>query len=282
MYRTLARVESQAGHGDQVEANLRRGAKAADKTEDRVSLLWFLANSLIDNAEYDKLSTVRDQLDTNKVRPELMDFLDGADVGPGGWAAAARTLEAVLPRLPNRPDFNLAYQANLLLGQCYERLGQADGRLLAFQRAVAIDPQGVAGQVGLGASLAALGRINEALNAYRQVVDEVPAARVDVARLLLARTLRLPEPKRDPKAWQDVDRALDEAAAAVPDAVDVPILRAQALAARAGSTRPTMSSRRPGTRGPNRSNSGRPWPAWNRPKPGRTRPWPSSTRPGRH
>ena len=135
MYRALARVESQAGHGEQVEANLRRGAEAAEKTEDRVSILWFLANSLIDNAEYDKLSTVRDQLETNKVRPELMDFIDARlMMAKEEWSAAARTLEAVLPRLPNRPDFNLAYQANLLLGQCYERLGQADGRLSAFQR----------------------------------------------------------------------------------------------------------------------------------------------------
>jgi tetratricopeptide (TPR) repeat protein len=86
-------------------------------------------------------------------------------------------------------------------------------------------------RLGQASALLTLGRADEALEEYRKVADQDPAARVTVARLLLTQNLRRPQEQRT-QHWPEVDRALDEADQAMPNSIEVVILRADALAAR--------------------------------------------------
>lgn len=131
----------------------------------------------------------------------------------GEWLKAARTLEQVIPQL----QFNERQlrEASLLLGQCYEQLGENDHRLLAFTRALPrelTDPLWVPAMLGIAEAHAALGQSKEALNAYRRIKDVAIAAWLPVARLELLAALQSPDEKPN---WTTAEEAISMAEKAV-------------------------------------------------------------------
>jgi tetratricopeptide (TPR) repeat protein len=221
----LAGLERRAGHSEQAEAWLRRGIDAATDPEGRGQLLYILAKVLVDQARSTEAREVLERLEQAGVRPVLLRYLAARiGVAEERWSEAARGLEAIFPLLEAEPD--LAYQANLLLGRCYEQLGDGDQRYFCLRRAVSLAPQRWEGRLGLAAAIEALGKFDEAIAEYRRVIDRAPGAGLALARLLILRNLRRPAAGRD---WPGVEQVLDQAARALPGSPAVTIWRAEAL-----------------------------------------------------
>jgi tetratricopeptide (TPR) repeat protein len=222
-YQALAALEMEARRRPEAVACLRRGVQAV-AAPDRRDLLWALANLLAED---------RDDA------PEAIDSLaragfPAAQIGlvkarllvtQGEWLRASKELERIRPDLLERPD--LTKDADLLLGECYRQLGDADEQYAAYRRALNADPTGTAAAAGLASALVALGKLEQAVELYRQLAPAVPGVKAELARLLLLRNARLP---KDQRQWEEVEGLLREAAAAEPDRAEVAVLRAEALA----------------------------------------------------
>ena len=221
---SLARKRGQRG---EAEAQLRRGIDASTDLEGRDRLLWALADLLIDEGKWTDAKEAIQRLGQHRVLPKLLKYLEARiRVGEAKWIEAATTLEAIYPHF--RGKSALAYRTDLMRGTCYLQLGDIDRRYAAFQRAVSLEPQGIAGQLGLAATLAAKGRLDEAVEWYRRVIDKEPSAGPAMARLLILRNLRSPAARRD---WREVDELLARSAKVMPASIEVVILRAEAFVA---------------------------------------------------
>jgi tetratricopeptide (TPR) repeat protein len=232
LYRALARHEAQSGRHAEALAALRRGLEAAPGEAD---LLWDLADLLIgDGAD---VADLLDPLQKGGVPEVRLEYLRArVAAGRGEWRQAAEGLERVRPDLESWPD--LVRHADLLLGSCYEKLGDIDQQYSAYHRVVTADPLSLPGGLGLGAALEALGKADEALQAYQVLLHGTQSSEVPLrmARLLLRRNQERPRAERQ---WEEVDRLLDEAAHRPGDPAEgseagtlVTVVRAQALAAR--------------------------------------------------
>jgi len=222
------RIESRAGRTEEAEAILRRGVEIAPDAEGRIQLLMELAHLLIRRGNYPEADRAIERLGGEKVRPEYVKlFTARVLVGKGQWREAAKVLDEIHPELSNTPDW--AYEADLLLGQCCERLGEDDRRSAAYNRALALKPMGLPARLGLAETLSASGRVEEAISLYQNLEGEVPQVRVKLARLLIRRNLQRPSERRD---WAEVDRALVAAKEASPGSMEVQLLRAEAFADR--------------------------------------------------
>lgn len=220
LYLALARLEQRAGRGAEAVACLRRGAAALPGRGD---LLWPLAEMLLEGGETDEAAAVVARLEVANYAAPLVDYLKARLLmKKSEWRAAAAAFEAVLPLLSDAPQ--LTKRAHLFVAQCYGQLGDTEREYASCRQALADDPLWVPGCLHLGALLSAQGRIDEALEIYHSVESAEPRARVLAARLVLLRTLRQPPAKRH---WAEVARALDEAEAKLPDAVEIPLLRAE-------------------------------------------------------
>ena len=222
---TVARL---MGKPHEAEAVLRRGIEASTDRDGRGHLLWVLADVLIDEGRRPDAREVIERLTQERARPELLSYLSARiNIGEAKWIEAVKELEAISPLLADKSS--LAYQTQLLLGACYEQLGDIDRRHEAFQRAVSLDPSATAGQIGLAASLAAMGKIDEALAVYWRTIIQQPNIGPAVARLLIRRNLRRPVEQRN---WDEVEQALTKSAQTLPSSIELIILSAEAAAAR--------------------------------------------------
>jgi tetratricopeptide (TPR) repeat protein len=221
-------LERRTGQLDDAAKWLGRGIAAATEADGRSRLRWVLADVLVDQGKWADATSVTETLSQERVRPELVRYLRGRiAAGESRWLEASKELEAISPLL-HAETSNLAYPADLLLGLCYEQLGNMDGRYAAYRRAVSLDPQGPRGQLGLAATLAAMGRLDEALGAYQGLIDREPLAGIAAARLLVLRNLRSPEQERK---WQEVEQVLARTEQLRPQSPEVAILRAEVLVA---------------------------------------------------
>ena len=104
------------------------------------------------------------------------------------WGEAGRLLkknrgEWSVLNIPRREA-----QANLLLGQCYEQIGNPDEALAAYQQSLKLEPASLTARRAVAATLLALGRSDEALAEYRQMLAFAKRpidTRVLVVRLLI-------------------------------------------------------------------------------------------------
>jgi tetratricopeptide (TPR) repeat protein len=226
-YQQAAELDVLAGRRAEAIACLRRGVKALPNDS---QLPFRLAELLVLEGELKEAEELRAQLEKRGVDPAVVQYLRGrAQLAREEWLNASKTLEDAYPALVRRPE--LARQTALLLGKCYEQLGDADQQYAAYQRVLTEDvrdPLWFAAAEGVARALLAMNRVEEALEAYRRLVRQVPPALLMVARLLIVRNLGLPEARRH---WEEVNQAVDEAARLLPRSSDVAILRAQALAA---------------------------------------------------
>ena len=229
----LAWLERRAGRLDEAEKCLRTAIDATNDPHGKNELLWNLADLLIDTGRWQDAPQVIERVSQQQVLPEAIGYLQARiEAAKGQWIEAATELESIYPRLLREPA--LAYRADIVIAFCYLKLGALDQRFATLKRAIAVDPKAIAGRLGLAQTLEAMGRLDEALAAYREIADQAPGARVDVARVLVQINLRRPASLRD---WSQVEPALDLAARLVPDSVEPTILRAEMQAAQGRAER---------------------------------------------
>ena len=224
------RIEARAGRLEAAEAALRQGIVAVSESEGRLRLLINLAGLQIGRGDYAEAERSIGQLADQKARAEFIGYLKGRSLGAQGrWRDAAKALDDAHGGLEGVPT--MAYDADLLLARCRERLGEADLRQAALRRAIALDPAGPPARLALAEALADSGRIDESIEQYRSLEAEVPGVRLPLARLLIRGNLAKEPASRD---WAEVDRVLAqvEPTATATGSPEFPILRAEVFAAR--------------------------------------------------
>jgi Tfp pilus assembly protein PilF len=168
--------------------------------------------------------------------PVLADYLDAKiDCAKEKWLEGARKLNGLHIKLMQWPE--LARRADLLLAVCYEHTGEPDMRLAACQRAVEMSHLAADGRAALAAALAANGRAKDAILEYERLAQLSHGFDLPLARLKLARLLRLSKAERKSEAmklrWEEIEKHLTLAESIPqPDLIQVALLRAEALGAR--------------------------------------------------
>ncbi len=223
LYLLLSQVEEQSSRRPQAIAVLRQGLEALP---DNPNLVWTLAGMLISNGE--KAKEQIELLGQLGFSPSQLEYLQARiHIHDEKWMEAIGILEKIRLGLAKQPS--LALQANLLLGQAYSKVGDVEQQYESCRRASEIDSNQVSAFQGMGSALVTLGRIDEALELYRKILPLAPGVLIDEARLTIIKNLRLPPHRRN---WNDVDQALAACSRLKPVPADLPVLRAQSLAAR--------------------------------------------------
>jgi tetratricopeptide (TPR) repeat protein len=230
LHLALGRLEARTDRRAEAIATLRRGLEARPG---QALLLWELANLLLDDGRVDEAREAGLSLQEEGVPGPWLDYLEARLLlAAGRWPEAIATLERLQGLLAPWP--NLVRRSNLMLGQCYEQFGDVTRRYTAYQRAALADPLAVAPHLGMGSALEAMGRLDEALEAYRSVPakNQTTAVRLRVARLMIRRNQELP---KDQQQWAEVENILQEAAQASGQDADIDLVRVGMLLARGDS-----------------------------------------------
>jgi exosortase len=223
----LARLELQRGERRKALQYLESSLKALPEQPRE---LWALGNLLIEAGDLDGAGEVLKRLNGLAASDYLDCLRARLLMRNGAWGEARTVLERVTGhRLPG-PD--LARQVYLWLGDCYGHLDNPDQRLRAYQRALDSDPESLAARRALAASLAAVGRADQAIAEYRQLLPRTPDVRGPLAELLLAQNLRLPDAER---RWTEVEQLLQAMAEGKRPDIHVQLLLAEVLVARGKS-----------------------------------------------
>jgi predicted Zn-dependent protease len=227
-YRALAALELQAGQTAAVLRCLRQGLEAVPGQPDMQAAL---ADILIDQGQVEEAKGIIAALRERMTPAPLADYLEGRlALRNGDWPVAIEDLTAVTESPESSVD--VAGRAWLALAHCYEHSSAPDKQNEAYAQAVSLEPSSLPARLGLGTSLLALGRSDEAIEQFRELtrLRGAPAAAWTLlGQALVQRNQRLPERARN---WQEVDAALDRAAQWPDQAAAVAVVRADALVAR--------------------------------------------------
>ncbi len=126
-------------------------------------------------------------------------------------------------------DPQLTVQLDLMLAECYGRVGDDEQRLDALRQAAEGDQGPESARIELAQALARSGKLDQAVTILLPLAMRKPEWRLDLVRLLIQKASRQP---RDQRNWQEVERHLREAEKALPQAVEpLALLRLDMLAA---------------------------------------------------
>ena len=126
-------------------------------------------------------------------------------------------------------DARLAVKLDLMLAECYGRLGSDDQRLNVLRKVAEADRSLESVRVELAQALGRSGDLDKAIATLAPLTDRRPELRLDLVRLLIEKTTRQPADQRD---WREVEADLREAEKALPHAVgSLTLLRVDLLAA---------------------------------------------------
>ena len=145
------------------------------------------------------------------------------------WSEAARKLEAVSPELATSGMTDMAHAAMFYAGTAYEQLESFDQALAAYNGATAIQPDRVPSRFRAATMLASLGRLDDAITAYRRLPPDTPGFRSAIVRVKLAQNARLAPAEQK---WGDVDALLSEMRADGTDSGSLTQITVEVLIAR--------------------------------------------------
>jgi cellulose synthase operon protein C len=223
----LARLELQEQHLDRAETVLRR----AYPDNLQASMAFLLAETLI----------LQDKIEGSDGARVFMDYLAGRgyretyvrcleariEVQEKRWDKAISKIESALAVM--QADPGITTQLYLMLAECYTRLGWEEQRLDALRNAGEGPSGSEAARLALARSLAESNNLDEALAILLPLARSRPELRLEIVRLSIQQTRRQPSNQRD---WRVVERLLDEARKAQPEATEaLDLLRADLLAA---------------------------------------------------
>jgi tetratricopeptide (TPR) repeat protein len=199
MRQDLARLENLSGHRDRAVELVQTDLKAPP---DGFEELLDLGNLLIDLNEVSAAQVVIERL--NKAGADWAVSLLRArlSVRQKAWGEARLRLERLRTNKFLAPV--VSRQAHVLLADCYAALGNPDQQAATCRQALEIDPFWVPARLRLAEALVALRKPDEAIEQYRGMVEKVPQARFQIARLLAAKVLAQPPSRR---RWDEVEKA---------------------------------------------------------------------------
>ncbi|GAB6166065.1 hypothetical protein JCM19992_20650 [Thermostilla marina] len=225
IYLLLAKTAAAQDKPDEVISWLERGLAATDNDPE---LLWNLVRTFIDQDKLDQAEARLAELADTDYPKQRIDFVQALLLcARGEWRRSATMLERIRPQFAQEPD--ILKQIDFYLGFCYGQVGNTDQQMAAYQRAVDTDPMWAAARAGRAMALVGMGRINEALNEYRtllQLGKMTPEMLLQMARLMVLKNLSAPAGTRD---WRPVESLLSQLAERDPDSPSIPILRAEIL-----------------------------------------------------
>jgi tetratricopeptide (TPR) repeat protein len=204
-YQALARLEVQAGRRSVAIDLLEKGIKALGGPQP--GLTWDLANLVAENNPEGAIKLLND---SHFPFPEAFRSYLAVHgyVARKDWLEASRRLEKLHDQLFPHPQ--LAARADILLGFCYEQLGNPDQQYAAYLRAKTLEPASLEASLGVASALVRMGKLDDAIAAYRLLTPRLPSVWLEVARLLTVRDQQRPANERD---WREAEAALEQARA---------------------------------------------------------------------
>jgi tetratricopeptide (TPR) repeat protein len=237
MFLALAEIEYLNGDSDDAIATLDQGLKALPAQTD---MLWLLANYLIDDdtepANRERAREMAVQMKKAKAPPTAVDYIQARLLlVDGRWSEAAKLLETTRPQMErDQAPRSLLNQVDLYLARCYEELDEPARQLASLERVVAREEPHDGGSVFLSEARRALanlqwglGRLDDAIGQQRKLLsmpNPAKTAWTDWIQMLVARNLA-----RADRDWSEVEGALRLAEKALPNELDVTMLRVRVL-----------------------------------------------------
>ena len=234
LYRNLVAIEVREGHLAEAGTLVRKGIETLPE---QAELTLSLADVLIRQKNTDEAADNLNKLQDAGYSIAVLDYHRARIlVSKNDWLGASHILERVQDSLLQFPAF--ARQANYLLGECYDRIGEVDLRYEAFKRsrpADPFDPLWIPSTVAVAVCQAEMGRVRgeigltrEAIRSYELVRGRAPGVAVPLARLRFDEALQ--ETDKDARA-KGFTRA-EEDLKGLPESLDVALLKVDILQAR--------------------------------------------------
>lgn len=210
----LAKVELAAGERKKAIDYMKSAVEKAPNAAERSRLLWELTLLMLDDEQW--VTYQRAILDNFELLEKIgqekrqnVTFLRARlKVRSKEWRAAIETFEGIRAALQG--NTNLELQTDMLLGFCYEQLGDTGMQLSVYQRAVKLDLFNPLPRFAVARTLAARNKIAEAIEECRSL-RKLPRYVVETdylfARLLVLRTL---EEEKENQNWTEVDNLITE------------------------------------------------------------------------
>jgi tetratricopeptide (TPR) repeat protein len=248
LYRALAQLEVAQGDAEHTEEALKVLRRGVERLPRDINLLWNLGLRLIQTNHREEAADIIERLRKEGFPAAELDYLTARDLFlQEKWRASLQMLERIYPALVERNSrnqqkdwfaVNLAQDAKLLSGICYEQLGDSQLAASAYQLVLSVEPRSIPALLGAARMEWALGRFNTAIERYRRLLTLRGAPReealVELARVLIVRNLqKSPSERARPELWGDADRVLTEAEKLEKVPVEVPLLRADIVFAMA-------------------------------------------------
>jgi tetratricopeptide (TPR) repeat protein len=203
------------GRADVAIAKLReaREKAAADKQPQNPDVLTLLGDLLAQDGQVAPLEDALRELTEMGAPADRVQYIQARLLlRRGRWAEAAALLDKLRMIALRTPS--LFRQANLLLAQCFEQLGDVAGELDAYRRLLDNDPNAGTVRLDYARALARTGRFDEAVSQYLPVVP-----RAEVSSRAVAQATRdiADRVRTDPKSWAKLERAIDGLKAETPN-----------------------------------------------------------------
>jgi tetratricopeptide (TPR) repeat protein len=211
----LVELDFRAGRPKDALESLFHIQKILDSSStDNLDAIGTLADLFFEANEPEEAEKEINKLRGKDVRPGALNYLKARLLISEGlkrnstraFAEATDLLEKSREEL--KANVKQLIKADILLGQCYEQLGNPDQRLAAFERAAKADPSSGAARFGYAAALLAVGDLENGLIEYRKLMKLLPdeaEPRLTVARLLMFQNLQ-----QGKENWDGVKSVLEE------------------------------------------------------------------------
>jgi tetratricopeptide (TPR) repeat protein len=215
-YLMAAEFELAENHADRAEAVLRRGIAAVPSN---APLKILLTETLISENRLDgdegAISWI-ERLRRLGLAPGYAQYLDGrVSAARQRWDEAIKSLESARAVLV--ADTMITPRINLVLAECYGRVGAEEHRLDALRQLVESDRAPDSARVELARSLVRSDKLDQSIGMLLPIVERKPELRLDLVRLLIQKTSRQP---RDQRNWQEAEHALVQAEKALPREIE--------------------------------------------------------------
>ncbi len=210
VYQTLAVLNVTMGKTDEAIEHLQEVLE--HKKEDPRAMLS-LADLQLKKGDLGAARHTVEMMQTAGYRPELLRFFNARiQVAEGKWREASYALQRLRASIESWPE--LATQADLLLGLCYEQLHLPDLQLASYRRVLIKNRGLVAARLGLASGLLRTGNLNAAAKEYRLLEEamgsdkflKVAALRNNRFQLIVSRIGALPEEDRD---WSELEQFIE-------------------------------------------------------------------------